>query len=99
MSLSPAFRSPFTDLTGCLHNFQGHPQCARFEMNMIDCLEAYGLHMGSKKCKDLIDDFQECASRNKQVQRVQAMRMERHRQYYFGDRKEHFAEPPKEDAY
>lgn len=71
MSLSPAFRSPITDLTGCLHNFQGHKECAPFEMNMIDCLEAYGMDMGAKKCRDLIEDFQECAGRRKQMQRFE----------------------------
>ncbi|XP_037038881.1 uncharacterized protein LOC119076317 [Bradysia coprophila] len=99
MALSPAFRTPLTDLTGCLHNFQGHKKCGPIEMNMIDCLEAYGMHMGSKKCKDLIEDFQECSGQQKQLKRVEAMRNERHRQYYFGDRKEHYAPGPKEDAY
>lgn len=69
MSLSPVLRSPLTDMTGCIHNFQGHPKCAKFEMNMIDCLEAYGMDMGAKKCALIIEDFQECASRSKQFQR------------------------------
>lgn len=40
-------------------------------MNMIDCIEAYGMDMASKKCKDLIEDFQECAGRKKQIQRFE----------------------------
>lgn len=30
---------------------------------------------------------------------LQAMRNERHRQYYLGDKKEHYAAPPREDAF
>lgn len=30
---------------------------------------------------------------------LQAMRNERHRQYYLGDKKEHYAPAPKTDAY
>lgn len=71
MSLSPALRTPLTDLTGCLYNFQGHPKCAKFEMNMIDCIEAYGMDMAAKKCQEIIQDFQECASSRKQMQRFE----------------------------
>lgn len=66
---APVWRSPITDLTGCLMNHQGHPKCGPMEMNMIDCLEAYGMDLGAKKCKDLIEDFKECATRTKQMNR------------------------------
>lgn len=40
-------------------------------MTMIDCLEAYGMDMGVKKCKEIIEDFQECVGRKKQMQRFE----------------------------
>lgn len=36
-------------------------------MRMMNCLEAYGVDRGANKCKDLMDDLQECSSLNKQV--------------------------------
>lgn len=38
---------------------------------MIDCMEAYGMDKGVVKCKDLIEDFQECAGQKKQMQRFE----------------------------
>jgi NADH dehydrogenase (ubiquinone) Fe-S protein 5 len=63
----PFFRSPFTDLTGCLVNHQYYGRCEELEMRMMNCLEAYGVDRGANKCKDLMDDLQECSSLNKQV--------------------------------
>lgn len=39
-------------------------------MDMMECLEAYGLDKGKLKCKALIEDFQECASESKQRLRL-----------------------------
>lgn len=39
------------------------------EMNMMDCLEAYGAEKGARMCKDLIEDFNECYTMNKQYKR------------------------------
>lgn len=47
-------------------------------MNMIDCLEAYGMVMGSRKCRDLIDDFQECAGQKKQMKRFEVADIFKH---------------------
>lgn len=69
--VNPALRSPFTDLTGCLLNHQNHDKCGRMEMNMMDCLEAYGAQRGKIKCKDLIDDYKECYSMRKQLLRME----------------------------
>lgn len=69
MSLSPFLRLPLTDLTGCLINHQTYDKCGKFEMKMMDCLEAYGLERGKKQCADLIADFQECVGMQKQLLR------------------------------
>lgn len=69
MSLSPFLRLPLTDLTGCLINHQTYDKCGKFEMKMMDCLEAYGAERGKKQCADLVADFQECVSMEKQLLR------------------------------
>ncbi|XP_049283135.1 uncharacterized protein LOC125763741 [Anopheles funestus] len=101
MSLGPFFRSPFTDLTASMVNFQQYHKCGELEMASIDCLEAYGTVRGAKKCADLLADFQECAFMTKQIARFRAMRMERHRQGWNGERKgdEYYAPPPRVDAF
>lgn len=63
----PFLRTPFTDLTGCLVNHQYYGRCEEMEMRLMNCLEAYGVDRGAKKCKDLMDDLYECSSRKKQV--------------------------------
>ncbi|KFB49177.1 AGAP009824-PA-like protein [Anopheles sinensis] len=101
MSLGPFFRSPFTDLTASMVNFQQYDKCGELEMASIDCLEAYGTVRGAKKCADLLADFQECAFMTKQIARFRAMRMERHRQGWNGERKGdgYYAPPPRVDSY
>ena len=101
MSLGPFLRSPFTDLTGCLINHQQYDECGEREMNMMDCMEAYGIERGKKLCSDLIADFSECEKATLQMKRFKAMRMERHKQYLRGERskEEHYAPPPRVDAY
>ncbi|XP_069681988.1 NADH dehydrogenase [ubiquinone] iron-sulfur protein 5 [Periplaneta americana] len=97
----PFFRSPFTDLTRDLVNHQLYGRCEEMEMRVMNCLEAYGADRGMKKCKDLIDDFQECSTRKKQMLRVAAMKEERERQYKAGERskQDRYAEAPRIDAY
>jgi len=89
--LAPAFRTPITDLTGNLITSQSNKRCADFEMRAMECLEAYGVQKGRAKCVDYMDDLRECMFRTKQLGRVSAMRVERHRQYYLGESQEHFA--------
>lgn len=65
--ITPFFRSPFTDLTqGLTAHAQHYDKCGELEMNMMECLEAYGIQRGKRKCSDLIDDFQECYTMRKQ---------------------------------
>lgn len=67
--LSPVFRSPVTDLFGSVINHQQYGRCARYEMKMMECMEAYGLDKGKVKCVDMIDDFNECHYMTKQYLR------------------------------
>lgn len=66
---APFFRSPFTDLTGSLVNHQQYDKCGNMEMQMMECMEAYGYERGKLKCKDLIEDFHECYTMRKQILR------------------------------
>lgn len=97
--LSPYFRTPFTDIFGSIINHQQYGKCTRFEMNMMECLEAYGLDKGKVRCADLIDDFNECHYMTKQYLRHMAMEAERERQFKAGEIKERFAPPPHPNAY
>ncbi|XP_028172888.1 NADH dehydrogenase [ubiquinone] iron-sulfur protein 5-like [Ostrinia nubilalis] len=83
-SISPFLRSPMTDITGGVTSHQLLGRCAKQEMEMMDCLEAYGMDRGVKKCSELIDDFSECHNLNKQFKRFVAIRSERNRQIAAG---------------
>jgi NADH dehydrogenase (ubiquinone) Fe-S protein 5 len=65
MPLTPFFRSPFTDFTGGLINSQHYDKCGEFELDMLECMEAYGQDKGKVKCRDLIEDYYECFSQTK----------------------------------
>lgn len=69
MTLSPFFRSPFTDITGGLISHQMLGRCQKEEMRYMDCLEAYGLERGKRKCMCLFDDYHECHTFTKQFKR------------------------------
>lgn len=68
-SISPFFRSPFTDITGGMISHQQLGKCATEEMEMMNCMEAYGLDRGVRKCKALIIDFNECQKTHLQFKR------------------------------
>lgn len=99
--LSPPLRTPFTDIPGAIISHQWFGACADMEMKTVDCFEAYGLGRGAEKCKDLLEDFRECATRQKQLDRYYAMRNERQRQYKAGERtaENRYAPSPKRDSY
>ncbi|CAD6241683.1 GSCOCG00009339001-RA-CDS [Cotesia congregata] len=101
MLITPWFRNIFTDLFGGLMNFQDHPECAIHELRVVDCLEAYGTFHGKTKCRVLLDDFRECVWKDKQVQRMTIMSMERARQYHDGERPKEglWAKAPRADSF
>lgn len=99
MDFTPPFRTPITDIGGCLINFQQQKRCADFELKFFECMEAYGIPRGHRHCSDLFEDYHECASRSKQRERVRILTDERQRQYKAGILKERYSAPPKEDSY
>lgn len=100
--ITPWFRNIFTDMFGCIMDFGAHP-CASRELEVVDCLEAYGTIHGKQKCRILLDDFRECVLQGKQWQRLKIMRNERVRQWEAGEREGTWAEawekPPRMDSY
>lgn len=92
---TPWIRTPITDLTGSLISHQWHGRCADFELSVMECLEAYGRDLGRVKCDKLLQDFKECNLREKQKKRFFAMKSERNRQYWSGERskQDRYAEP------
>ncbi|XP_026744065.1 NADH dehydrogenase [ubiquinone] iron-sulfur protein 5-like [Trichoplusia ni] len=79
-NISPFLRSPMTDITGGIISYQLLGQCAKQEMELMDCMEAYGLDRGLKKCKKLVEDYRECHTKLKQFRRFYEIRRERDRQ-------------------
>lgn len=100
--VAPLLRTPFTDMFGITFTAQWvEGLCADLEMQVVDCLDAYGLDRGIKKCDALIQDFKECATRDKQNKRTLAMVIERERQYWTGERtkENRYAVGPKSDSF
>lgn len=69
--LTPYFRTPMTDLMGGIYNHQQYGKCGKFELQMMECLEAYGSSTGRLKCSEYIEDFNECRLMTKQFMRYQ----------------------------
>ncbi|XP_015516645.1 NADH dehydrogenase [ubiquinone] iron-sulfur protein 5 [Neodiprion pinetum] len=99
MDFAPAFRTPVMDLTGCLINAQQSHRCKDYELHFYECMEAYGIPKGYKKCSDMFEDYHECLTLGKQKARVQAIAQEQARQYKEGIIPKPYADPPKRDSY
>lgn len=96
-SVEPMFKNPITDIFNHIVDCQTYGPCADLELAMYDCVEAYGMgKRGAEKCSDLVDDYRECINKSKQRKRYLRMRIERERQYYFGERSKenHFSTAP-----
>lgn len=51
--------------------------CADMELNVAECLEAYGVVRGQEKCAKFLEDFKECRSEWLTQMRWYIMRQER----------------------
>jgi hypothetical protein len=63
----PAMRTPLSDISGPVGHWD-MGECAPFELNFLDCMEAYGHTKGEEKCSLYFQDFMECTQKWKQVQ-------------------------------
>ncbi|XP_011872194.1 PREDICTED: uncharacterized protein LOC105564448 [Vollenhovia emeryi] len=96
---SPMFKGPFTDLFLNVRTLQFHKECAQYELQYVDCMEAYGYHRGKEKCRLILEDMYECVFKVKRMRRVMMMAKERHRQFNNGERTNEFEETPPLDLY
>lgn len=72
MATQPWIRGIFTEIAEGLQCNQTRdagisPVCANYEMNALECLEAYGYFRGDRYCRDYIEDWDECLKGDKQV--------------------------------
>ncbi|CAG2115317.1 unnamed protein product [Medioppia subpectinata] len=101
------FRSNISEIFGHIHATQcqignSKPRCAEFQLNAVECLEAYGAKRGRRVCSRYLDDYQECIRGYKQSQRVNEMTKERLKQVMRGERtldNYHDKVKPPRDAY
>uniref|UniRef100_A0A7R9F154 NADH dehydrogenase [ubiquinone] iron-sulfur protein 5 n=1 Tax=Timema bartmani TaxID=61472 RepID=A0A7R9F154_9NEOP len=100
MSINPILRTPFTDITSTVLVHQ-KGKCTPLELRMLNCFEAYGIERGKTLCNDILEDFHECCTHKKQLQRTNAMQAERDRQYKAGERskEDRYAKTPLLDTY
>ena len=68
----PYIRSFWTDSTPGIQSAQtrdegNHPVCAFYEINAVECYEAYGFYRGERYCRDFQQDWDECITGWKQV--------------------------------
>lgn len=68
--LTVYFRTPMTDIFSQINSHQQYDKCAKFELQMMECMEAYGADKGRLKCSDYIEDFNECAKNAKTFLRM-----------------------------
>lgn len=68
----PYVRSFFGEYTAGMIANQWHEtgmgtRCANYEMNLYECMEAYGYYRGDRFCKPYFDDLDECRAARRQV--------------------------------
>lgn len=96
---TPMFKGPFTDIFLHVRNLQCLKNCAHYEIQYMDCMEAYGYHRGKEKCRLIFEDMYECAMKVKRLRRIVAMQKERERQFKSGEREKQFDDTPPLDLY
>ena len=62
----PWLRTPFTDGMSTIGYSDGTP-CEKFEVKLLDCLQANGPLRGRELCKLYFQDFKECTHHWKSV--------------------------------
>lgn len=75
--------------------------CGDFELNSVECLEAYGVHKGMELCQKYFEDLQECKNGRLRDMRVFLMRQERFKKIAKGEIpwSKRYGEPQPYDSY
>ena len=64
----------------------GHREaCADFELNAVECLEAYGVKMGYDRCWKYFEDYKECQFRSMAESRANYMNLIRAKKVLSGE--------------
>ncbi|MFH4975979.1 hypothetical protein AB6A40_002688 [Gnathostoma spinigerum] len=84
-TLTPIIQTPLSDHLVAMLSQQGR-KCGFFEAQFYRCAEAYGAKLARKYCDLEWRDYRECLSEEKQKKRINAIRMERRKQYLQGKR-------------
>lgn len=101
------FKGALNELLSVIHN-QGvdvggarRQPCADFELNYIECLEAYGAAHGGMKCTKFMEDFQECKGARIRKMRHWIMKEEKMKKLIKGEiaYKDRLGKPYSYDAY
>lgn len=75
--------------------------CSDFELNLVECLEAYGITKGYHQCHKYFEDYHECKSDQIKMVRAGVMKMERYKKLAKGEIpfEQRHVEPIPYDAY
>lgn len=75
--------------------------CGDFELNYVECLEAYGISKGNHVCHKYLEDLTECKSQGLTIMRVQMMSLERDKKILKGEIpfSKRYSEPIPYDAF
>lgn len=96
---APMFKGPLSDIFLSVRNVQCLKECAPYEIQYVDCMEAYGYHRGKEKCRLILEDMYECVFKVKRLRRIHDMQKERERQFKSGEREKKYEETPVLDLY
>ncbi|GAU99042.1 hypothetical protein RvY_10098-2 [Ramazzottius varieornatus] len=98
----PLIKTPLSDFSGPIFNMQAQhidPLCRAVEMQLMKCIEAYGVPRFRRDCKDEYDDFSECSTKKKQKERYVVIQNERRRLFLSGQLKDRYMQNPELHSY
>ncbi|XP_017879575.1 uncharacterized protein LOC108624651 [Ceratina calcarata] len=84
--------SPVSDMIKVSVHVQDDGLCRDFELQLAECVEAYGFYRGQTKCEAMIHDLSECLKGEKRRSRNDIIYGEMTRQVENGERK--YEKPP-----
>ena len=75
--------------------------CSQFELNSVECLEAYGMVKGSQECAQFLEDLRECRFGHYRMARKILLQAENYKQVVTGKIpfKERHGKPLPYDSY
>ncbi|XP_022665948.1 NADH dehydrogenase [ubiquinone] iron-sulfur protein 5-like [Varroa jacobsoni] len=99
MSVTPIFRTPFTDLSSATLNYETIKQCRPFYVQYAKCQEAWGGSQFPSRCRYEHMDLLECVHHIRQQQRTKAIQDQREKLFREGKIKNRYMEAPLPDIF